>query len=583
MEEGIRVTQVKSKKLQTVLLVITGILGLALIGTAIYFYTIKDTSSNTDNDQTITCGCYYIDPAVSTECGDPRRAFKFELSTGASTSACKTTCSTNNLSTNDLNSSTEQDLYQICQLQSIADTSCQSMTIKDKNGKIVTGEVSSSDELTIEATFDKEYSDYKFVINNESIDPDVVTPNKLTIQKTLSDLSSSTAINIVATGTTEDGEQINTPICRRLIEVTQSTEANVTNLQLTSRVADSVTKISSARIATGTLSSTTGISVKFTFSDTVSALTMTKGFTVDNTAGTIEIIEQDLYNSANFSEGRSFSDLDSYKESMTIQAEVFVSASSIGKATTTVDFTSTGSDDDDTGTDTTLSSFTVSNSANLDCVERVSPSNAVQYTIVVTNKSTTSQKITNVTNKLPLGFAYTAASTKINSVTVTDTGYLTTSNVGDTQQIVFAKTDGWTLSSNQSLTIVFGATAGSDALSGANNNEVVVTPEQVPADPSTLRTSKSVTVAQDCDNITAEEEEETPSTGIFDSIIAKVLIGIIVVLAGWFVYNKPQGKVLVEKFVDSDLYKNTELGTWKIFKPKRYFEEVVVRKTQKRN
>ena len=87
MEEGIRVTQVKSKKLQTVLLVITGILGLALIGTAIYFYTIKDTSSNTDNDQTITCGCYYIDPAVSTECGDPRRAFKFELSTGASTSA----------------------------------------------------------------------------------------------------------------------------------------------------------------------------------------------------------------------------------------------------------------------------------------------------------------------------------------------------------------------------------------------------------------------------------------------------------------------------------------------------------------
>ena len=187
MEEGIRVTQVKSKKLQTVLLVITGILGLALIGTAIYFYTIKDTSSNTDNDQTITCGCYYIDPAVSTECGDPRRAFKFELSTGASTSACKTTCSTNNLSTNDLNSSTEQDLYQICQLQSIADTSCQSMTIKDKNGKIVTGEVSSSDELTIEATFDKEYSDYKFVINNESIDPDEETPNKLTIQKTQSD------------------------------------------------------------------------------------------------------------------------------------------------------------------------------------------------------------------------------------------------------------------------------------------------------------------------------------------------------------------------------------------------------------
>ena len=138
------------------------------------------------------------------------------------------------------------------------------------------------------------------------------------------------------------------------------------------------------------------------------------------------------------------------------------------------------------------------------------------------------------------------------------------------------------MSANQSLTVVFGATAGSEALSGANNNEVVVTPEQIPADPSTLRTSKSVTVAQDCDNIT-NEEEETPSTGIFDSTIAKVLIGLIVVLTGWFIYNKPQGKVLVEKFVDSDLYKDTELNTWRIFKPKKYFEEIVVRKTQKRN
>lgn len=583
MEEGIRVTQVKakSKKLQTVLLVVTGILGLALVGTAIYFYTIKDTSSNTDNDNVITCGCYYIDPSVSTECGDPRRAFKFELSTGTSTDNCKTTCSTTNLSTNDLNSSTEQDLYQICQLQSIADVSCQSMTIKDKNGKIVTGEVSSSDELTIEATFDKEYTDYKFIINNESIDPDVITPNKLTIQKSLSDLSSSTAINIVATGTTEDGEQINTPICRRLIEVTQSTEADVTNLQLTSRLASGITKISSARIATGELSSTSDISIKFTFSDTIPVLTMTKGFTVDSAAGTIEIIEQDLYNTTNFSEGRSFSDLDAYDESMTIQAEVFVSSASIGTASTSVDFSAT-EEEDDTGTDTTLSSFTVTNNVNLQCVERVSPSNAVQYTIVVTNKSTTSQKITNITDKLPLGFEYTANSTKINSVTVTDSGYLTTSNVGDTQQIVFAKTDGWTLSANQSLTVVFGATAGSEALSGANSNEVVVTPEQVPADPSTLRASKSITVAQDCDNVT-EEEEETPNTGIFDSTIARVLIGLIVVLTGWFIYNKPQGKVLVEKFVDSNLYKDTELNTWRIFRPKKYFEEVVVRKTQKRN
>lgn len=590
MEEGIRVTQVKSKKLQTVLLVITGILGLTLIGTAIYFYTIKDTSSNITDDKAITCGCYYIDPAISTECGDPRRAFMFELSTGSSTETCKTTCSTNNLSTNDLNSNTEQDLYQICQLQTISDASCKSMTIKDQNGKIVTGEVSSADGLVIEATFDKEYTNYKLIINNESIDPDVVTPDKLTIQKTLSDLSSSTAINIVATGTTEDGEQINSPICRRLIEVNQSSEANVTSLQLTSRISDGITKISSAKIATGELPSETGVSIEFSFSDTISTLTMTKGFTVDNTAGIIEIIEADLYNTTNFAEARSFSDLDTYDGTMTIQAEVLVSGNSIGNASTKVDFSSSTEEPDDSGSEDIASNFVVSNSANLQCVERTSPSNSIQYTIVVTNRSAGSQKIVNITDKLPLGFDYTTSSTKINSVAVGDTGYVSTSTVGDSQQLTFAKADGWTLSTNQSLTIIFSATAGTDALSGTNENEVVVSPEQIPSDPSTLRTTANVTVAQDCDNVTDDEEEtdntnngSTPNTGIFEDIVLKVLIGLVVAFAGWFIYSKPQGKVLVEKFVGSDVYKNTELGTWKIFKPKKYFEEIVVRKSQRKN
>jgi hypothetical protein len=111
---------------------------------------------------------------------------------------------------------------------------------------------------------------------------------------------------------------------------------------------------------------------------------------------------------------------------------------------------------------------------------------------------------------------------------------------------------------------------------------VVVTPEQIPSDPSTLRTSKSVTVAQNCDNVT-EEEEETPNTGLFDSIIARVLTGLFVVFTGWFIYNRPQGKILIARFINSDLYKNTELSTWRIFKPRKYFEEIVVRKSQKRN
>lgn len=585
MEEGIRVTtQKKSKKLQTVLLVITGIFGLALIGVAIYFYTIKDTNTNTDTTSNVTCGCYYIDPAVTTECGDPRRAFQFEVATNTSTETCKAACATSKLSTNNLNSSTQQDLYQICQLQTIADSRCSAMTITDKNGKIVTGEISATDQLTIEATFDKEYSDYKFVINNETVEPDIITPNKLGIKKTITDLSTATAINIVATGTTSDNQQINSPICRRLIEITQAGESSVSNLQLITRLDGTTMKISNAKISAGNLTSSNDMKISFTFENTYPELVMTKGFTVDATAGIIEILEQDLYSATNFSNSKSFSQLDSHTGSLAIKSEVYISNISIGSATSSATFPDAQDEDPDTGGDNVVaSSFTVANTSNLTCVERVAPSNTVQYTINVTNKSTTSQKITSIVDKLPLGFTYSAGTTKINGVLVTDSNYVTTATVGDSQQITITKTGGWTLSANQSLTVLLQAQAGASALTGTNKNEVVVTPEEVPTDPSQLRASVNVTVSQNCeDPDAAEETPNTPSTGIFDSVIFKVILGIVVITTGWYIYSRPKGRVLVEKFVDSDVYKSTELNTWKLFKPKKYFEESIIRKSEKK-
>lgn len=583
MEEGIRVTtKKKSKKLITILLVITGVLGLALIGVAIYFYTIKDSSINTGNNSTTTCGCYYIDPAVSADCGDPRRAFQFETATVSSTQTCKASCATSKLSTNLLNSTTQQDLYQICQLQSITDTRCQSMTITDKDGKVVTGKISADNQLNIEAVFDKEYSNYQFVINNESSDPDVISTNKLTIKKTIKDLSQTTAINIVATGTTSTNEQINSPICRRLIEVQQAGVSTVSSLQIKTRDDSGKTKISDIKISTGNLTSTSNIKVKFTFDNKFTELTMTKGLTVDATTGTIEMVEQDLYTASNFSTSASFAQLNDHTGALAIKAEVYVSDTSIGTATSSVTFATPS--DDTTGGDTTTvaSNFLVTNTSNKTCVERVTPDNVAQLTIVITNKSTNSQKINSVLDKLPLGFTYIAASSKINGVTVADSGYISIATIGSTQQITVSKTNGWTLSSNQSLTIVFQATAGPTALTGTNKNEVVVTPEQIPADPTTLRTSVNVTVAQDCSNPTKDDDTKTPATGLFDSVIFKVTIGIMIVALGWILYSKPQGQVIVAKLVNSEAFKLTELGTWKIFKPKKYFEETVIRKSQKR-
>jgi len=188
-------------------------------------------------------------------------------------------------------------------------------------------------------------------------------------------------------------------------------------------------------------------------------------------------------------------------------------------------------------------------------------------------------------------------STKINGVSVTDNDYVTTSTTGETEEITWAKTNGWPVPSGQSLVIVFQSQVGENALTGENQNEVVVTPQEVPADPTTLRTEAIIEVAQSCDTEEpqAEDEQEqtvtppteqettTPDTGLFDSIIIKAIIGIVTIFIGWFIYSKPQGQLLVEKLVESGAYKEAEVASWKIFNPKKYFEEKTIRKLKKKD
>ena len=64
MEEVRRVTTTrKPKTITTILIVIVAVLGIALIGIAVYFYAIGETGDK-DKVENKTCGCYYIDPEV---------------------------------------------------------------------------------------------------------------------------------------------------------------------------------------------------------------------------------------------------------------------------------------------------------------------------------------------------------------------------------------------------------------------------------------------------------------------------------------------------------------------------------------
>ena len=592
MEEEIKVTtKKKTSKTVKILLIITGILGLALIAVAIYFYSIADTSKDDEIKQT-TCGCYYIDPSVVSECGDPRRGFLFETVTVPSTQTCKAACSTSKLSVNILNSTTEQDLYQICQLPSIQDTRCTEMVVKDSAGKIVTGKVSANDVLSVEAKFNQEYIDYQFIINNETKSPDTTSTDKLSITKSIADLSGITTLNIVATGKTSTGEQINSPLCRRLIEVAQDGVKNVSGIQIQTRTVDTKLKLSKIKINASNITDEAKVTLKFSFSNNFPTLSMKEGFTVDATKGEIEIVEQDLYNASNFTESKSFSQLDNHEGELTVTATVLESGKSLGSVSKAITFPETSSDAEDPDGDTTEeSSFTVTKTANEQCVERVAPNNSVTFTLTSTNRGTISQGVTSIKDKLPLGFTYVANSSKINNVVVTDSNYVTVSTVGSTQEIVWTKTEPWIVNSNQALTITFNAIASGSALTGDNTNEVILTPQQIPADPSSLRATVTLLVQQDCDNPEEEipevpvdpvdPDEDIPQTGIFDSIISKVILGILTITFGWYIYSKPSGRVLAEKLIDTPAFKGAEMTTWRIFKPRKYFEEKLINKISK--
>ncbi len=579
----------KSKKIVRILLVITGILGLALIAIAIYFYAIGDSSKQTNSSEA-TCGCYYIDPAVISECGDPKRAFKFNILTTTTDKTCSAQCSTNEISPNLLNSTTEQDLYQICRLNSIQDARCNEMTIKDQDGKIVTGKITNNNKITVEAKFDNVYTEQKFIINNQNTDPDVVSTDKKTISKTISDLSNKTTLEIVATATDKNGDTINSTICRRLIEVQQSGVESVNSLVLeTTKDSNNIVKISNIDISVGNLTTEDDLSLIFTFTNSIPSLTMTKGFTVNTTKGEITAIQSDLYNKSNFAQSSSFENLDEVIGEIEATVDVRKSSQSLGKATTSVTLNEETTDEDEKPIqqEEEASNFSVEKTGNVECVERISPNNSIDFTITTTNKSNSSQGIKSVTDKLPLGLKYTEGTTTINGISVNDSEYIDVQTTGETQELIWSKESPWTISAGQTLTIAFSATAEANSLTGANKNEVVIDPVQVPDDPNSLRTSFNFLVAQDCDNPTTtpvpqDEKPETPQMGLFDNTLGKIILGIFIISLGWIIYTKPIGQRITQNILSSGIYNNAEMTTWRIFKPKKYFEEKTVTKLQKR-
>jgi hypothetical protein len=577
--------QKKQKNLLKILLIFGGILVVGLIAAVIYFYTIGDTDQQEQTTQ-IACGCYMIDPAVINDCGDPKRAFLFNINKVQSDQTCSAVCDTNQISENILNSTTAQDAYKSCTVKSIADTRCENMLLKDGNGKIITGRITPEDEINVEATFDlSSYKDYTFKINSNSEEPDKIEGNK--IYKNIKELGDSDSIEILATAIDQQGDSINSIICRRIVEITQEGETNVNELQIaTDKQIGESTTVSQVTITVGQLQEE-NVKVIFKFDKDLPQITAIDGLIIEAAKGTITIPKGEAYNPANFEDSKDFSVLGDFYGEIEVTAEVYVNDTLLGFASTSINILN-GEQEETPETpeepEDEKSNFTVAQSIGEQCVERVDTKNEATITITVKNVGTVTDTIESIKNKLPLGFIYTEASTILNGTAVADSPLLTVTPVGSTQELVWDPTTPWSLESNATLTILFKATAGSNTITGTNTNEVIVNPTQIPTDPATLRAQATLLVEQDCTN-PAEPvvTPSIPSTGILDSTVARVILGIIVIATGWFVYTKPLGTKISELIVTSGAYKELELTKYKVTNPKKYFEEKILRKSTREN
>ncbi len=595
----------RSKTLTKVILGVTVLLAIISLGTAYYFYQIQDISP-TDTSATNGCGCYFIlaDSNLSScSVAKPENAFEFKTGSITEDGQCSATCDPRTAAP--IMSSEATPTILGCTVTDFpAIPGCIDVAVVNADNERLPEALSPDDSITIKATFaapstvsnteDDLYSGFSFAINGEKIEVDLAGAEvtgiggdkKYTVSTQVSDFKNADKLTIQAFGTSITNTEVTSAACLRTVSIMQEKVASCTAIDV-NLSNDTQPKVEDLWLDVSLAQVPQSLAVKFTIGGNDTVLT-TKDVSEKLIDGTIILDQEFLYNSDNFTSTNNFSVLDSEQNKYDISSVVIVDGVEIEseacKASETLpdrtptdvdpdpDPTDEDPDDEDPDTDPTdedpetpvTSTFVTSKTASKQCVERVSPNNSVEFTVEVDNNDSTAQNIVSIKDKLPLGFTYTTGSTDIDGVATPDSGLVTITTVGSTQEIVWEKTGGWTIPAGQALTITFNATANSAALSGSNLNEVVVTPQNTPADSTTLRASVSLQVAQSC---------TAPQTALFDSNVAKGILGLLVIVLAAVFYKSQYSYKYSDKLVSSDVYQGIKLFGLKITEPRKYFEE----------
>lgn len=602
----------QSKKTVTIILVITGILAIASVITGYYFLQINDISPQ-NSSASQGCACYFVatnDKITSCSDATTKDAFEFQTGTEQSNNTCSALCDLRSASSISTSAGQEQPTVLACRVSDFpTNPGCIDLSLENESEKRFANEVPKGQDLTVKAKFSTPYTadasntdfygSFSFVINGEKVDVPAAqavtsgtgTEKQYIVSTKVSDYSSADAISIQAIGESTSGSQLTSDACNRVYAVTKPQAPTCTELKAEIINEGTTPKVNEITITTASIATPNTLSVKFSLGSSNQALT-TKNIANKLTDGKLVLSKSFLYATSNFVDNKSFSVLDKEVDNMKISAEVYVNGTIITSDNCKGEFeipevivdepkTPTENPEPEVPVEepaeptenTTTSNFKVTKAASLSCVERVTPSNTVRYTITITNNDSDSEKVVRIEDKLPLGFDYVASSTIINGSSQSDTGLVETQLVGSTQQITFEKTGGWTVNAGGVLTIKFTAKVGTDALSGSNLNEVVVVPANNPLTASSVRTSASVIVSQSC---------TAPETGIFDSTVSKIILAVMIIFMGTFFYFSQSGITIAEKLVYSPLGMLIRTLNLKASNPKQYFEEKVVKELEKK-
>jgi hypothetical protein len=494
---------------------------------------------------------------------------------------------------------------------------CTNLAVTTDDEKILIPPFDPNIPLKLTATFSNKitYTGFVFKVNGTEVNPDEPIPGDCTSNCTIDDSGmhpyvminpqdylsdSSVSLQITVDGLVSSSiKNLDTTPCTRSYLLKTNDVPSCNSVSLVTTESSGKFNVSGASLRVSSLpTSLTNLKTKFTFSPIQAGVTT---LTTKDSAPYLDsndlVMDQSVLNSAaTFVENKAFPVLD---PSTSIQVDLVYSidgaVATLSCGNYKVDNTSTGNGngtgnggtdngggtvDNGNGAPTgAVSDFTVSKSGP-QCVDRTSPTNVAVFTIRVTNRNTNPDLLEAITDKLPLGFVYQAGSTRINNVVRADNEVVSIVTTGNSQEITWKQSDGWSFAGGETMTINLTAVAGSPTVTGQNMNEVVIKPINTPTNAENLRTSYTFDVAQTCG---------TPNTGLFDDTSTKVIAGIAVLIIGFLFSITATGEKLSLKIANSTaisrMVNNFNEIKAELFVPKYSFEKKVLsgEKKKKRN